>query len=106
MVDRNCRITQMTPEAAAWCGGTAAEFIGLDARERCPAPVSFVEAVEMALTKGMVSWLEYESMIVPGRWVEADIEPLTRGGARIRIRDITSRVLSNNRSNRPTSNRN
>ncbi|HEY1928053.1 MAG TPA: hypothetical protein VGG92_11370 [Caulobacteraceae bacterium] len=98
IVDRNFRFTEMTPEAAAWCGGTAAEFIGEDARVRCPSPASFVEAVESALTNGMVSWLEYESLIVPGRWVEADIEPLTGGGACVRIRDITSRVLANNRS--------
>jgi signal transduction histidine kinase len=68
-----------------------AEFIGVDARDRCPAPPQFHKAVKAALTKGIPSTLEYESLIVPGRWVEADIEPMA-DGARIRVQDISSRA--------------
>jgi len=92
-IDRDRRIVQITPEAAAWCGGTVAEFIGTDARDRCPAPPPFDAAVEAALTKGAASTLEYESLIVPGRWVEVDVEP-SKGGASVHIRDVTSRVLA------------
>jgi signal transduction histidine kinase len=90
-VDRSHRFLEMTPDGAAWCGGTVADFIGTDARDRCPAPPQFHEAVEAALTEGAPSTLEYESLIVPGRLVEADITPVA-GGARIRIQDISSRA--------------
>jgi signal transduction histidine kinase len=82
----------MTPEAAAWCGGTVAEFIGVDSRE-WPTPPPFDEAIKVALTKGAASTVEYESLVAPGRWVEVDIEPFKRG-ARVRIRDVTAHVLA------------
>jgi signal transduction histidine kinase len=90
-VDQDWRITEMTPEAAAWCGGAVAEFIGADARERCPTPAAFDAAVEAALTKGVGATLQYESLVVPGRWVEADIEPVA-GGARVRVQDLSSQA--------------
>jgi signal transduction histidine kinase len=87
------RITHVTPEAAAWCGGTVAELIGVHAPERCPAPPEFNAAVEAALGKGVASVVVYESLIVPGRWVEADVRPV-KGGACAWILDVTSRVLA------------
>jgi signal transduction histidine kinase len=90
-VDQNYRSTDITPEGAAWCGGTVADFIGIDARDRCPTPPQLHQAIEAALTQGLESTLEYESLMVPGRWVEVGVAPVA-GGARVRFQDISSRA--------------
>ncbi len=93
MIDCEQRITQITADAASWCGATPIELIGVDGRERWPSHLPLTEAIEAALAMGQAATIEYASLIAPGRWVETDIEPI-EGGARIRFRDITARVVA------------
>jgi signal transduction histidine kinase len=93
IIDRDHRIRRITHDAATWCGATSVELIGVDGRERWPSQPSLDEAIAAALSKGQVSTVVYASLIAPGRWVETDVEPLD-DGARIRFRDVTSRVLA------------
>jgi signal transduction histidine kinase len=99
-IDGDRRITRITPDAAAWCGSTPEELIGVVTRERWPAP-PLDDAVERALVKGETSTVEQASLVVPGRWVEVDVEPVD-GGARVRIREVRARVGGERSAGAPT----
>jgi len=93
IIGRDERILQITQDAAAWCGSTPVELVGVDGRERWGTPQPLAEAKEAALARGQASTVVYPSLVAPGRWVETDVEPYD-DGARIRFRDVTSRVLA------------
>jgi signal transduction histidine kinase len=96
IVDRDQRIRQITQDAAAWCGSTPVELLGVDGRDRWPTHPQVDAAIETALSNGAASTVVYASLIAPGRWVETHVEPFD-DGARIRFRDITARVLEQSR---------
>ena len=87
------RILQITRDAAAWCGSTPIELLGVDGRELWEKPQPLAEAFEAALLRGHASTVVYASLVAPGRWVETHVEPYD-DGARIRFRDVTSRLAA------------
>jgi signal transduction histidine kinase len=92
-VDRDWRITSITPRTAAWCGSTVGNLVGRDSREVWAPPTQPVaEALEAALAKGATSSVVTQpSQFAPGRWVQVVVGP-SPGGARFRFEDITSQL--------------
>jgi signal transduction histidine kinase len=89
-LDPDWRITDITADAAAWCGSAGHELIGCDSREVWAPPQKPVaEAMAAAFASGATTTLEQPSLVAPGRRVRIEIAP-SQGGVRFRFEDITA----------------
>ena len=96
IIDRQWRVANLTPEAAAWIGKTEAQLQGVDCRERLPIPKALVKAVEASLAAQTPLQIEIPAPNRPGRWMEFRIHPFA-AGATIVFRDITEQRSLNER---------
>jgi signal transduction histidine kinase len=93
-LDRNWRITSITPSAAAWAGSTVGDLEGRDGRGLNPLATKILaDGVEASLATGAISTSERPSSHVPGRWVRIEIGP-HGDGVRVRFEDITTEVAA------------
>ncbi|HEY1427015.1 MAG TPA: PAS domain-containing protein [Caulobacteraceae bacterium] len=90
-VDRNWRLTAITPQAAEWMGRRPGELVGRNARETLRLTGAMFDAVDAALAIGQPSRVRQRSVYRPGHWLDFQVEP-TDAGAKISFRDSTSEV--------------
>lgn len=92
-IDRNWRITDVSPYAAEWMGLQSQEVVGRDARKILRFSGAMHGAVDAALAIGQASRLRLRSMFRPGRCLDFLVEP-TDAGAAIAFRDVTSEAAN------------
>jgi PAS domain S-box-containing protein len=92
-IDREWRITSITPQALAWARMVESDVLGIDARQRLPVPEPLMEAIDASFVTGRPNHVEFEAILRPGRWVEYHVYPFA-GGASILFEDVTDRRLA------------
>ena len=92
-IDRQWRVTSVTPKALAWSGMVEADLLGFDVRERIPIAEPLMEAVEESFATGRPTQVEFEAVLHPGRWVEYNVHPFA-DGATVLFEDVTERRLA------------
>jgi signal transduction histidine kinase len=93
LLDRDWRITGITPEAASAAGVPDHQLIGVDYRLQWALPDVLTTAIEASFRTGESSAAEFPAVLRPGRWSEVQVNPF-REGAYLLFSDITERRRS------------
>jgi signal transduction histidine kinase len=91
-LDRDWRLTAVTPGAAAWLSLTPEQLVGLDGRRDLALPPPLVETIEAALASGAPTRVVFPAVLHPGRWGESQVFPFA-DGVNIVFWEVTAQQL-------------